>query len=102
MKTGLRLTTLEGKRNEDDCLNTKHLRGKQPTTQIAWCCGLLFLLTFFAVVPHAMASAAQGGGLPYETWLTNLQQSLTGPVALQFIDHRHRSRRWSTDIWRRA
>ncbi len=38
---------------------------KQPTRQIAWCCGLLFLLTFFAVVPHAMASSAQGGGLPY-------------------------------------
>ena len=28
-----------------------------------------------------MASAAQGGGLPYEAWLTKLQQSLTGPVA---------------------
>ncbi len=57
------------------------LAGKQPTTQMAWCCGLLFLLTFFAVVPHALASAAQGGGLPYETWLTNLRQSMTGPVA---------------------
>ncbi len=54
---------------------------KQPTRQIAWCCGLLFLLTFFAVVPHVMASAAQGGGLPYEAWLTKLQQSMTGPVA---------------------
>ncbi len=54
---------------------------KLPATQIAWCCGLLVLLIFFAGTPHAMASAAQGGGLPYETWLTNLRQSMTGPVA---------------------
>lgn len=34
---------------------------------------------FFA--SHAQASAAAGGGLPYEAWLTKLQSSLTGPVA---------------------
>ncbi|MGO9375192.1 MAG: conjugal transfer system pilin TrbC [Syntrophobacteraceae bacterium] len=62
-------------------VSTKNSFAEQPTTQIAWCCGLFFLLTFFAVVPHAMASAAQGGNLPYETWLTNLRQSMTGPVA---------------------
>ena len=62
-------------------VSTQNSFAEQPTTQIAWCCGLLILLTFFAVVPHAMASAAQGGGLPYEAWLTKLQQSMTGPVA---------------------
>lgn len=29
----------------------------------------------------ALASAAEGGGLPYESWLTSLQKSVTGPVA---------------------
>ncbi len=53
----------------------------KPATLLACFCGFLFLLTFFAAVPHAMASAAQGGNLPYETWLTNLRQSMTGPVA---------------------
>ncbi len=30
----------------------------------------------------ALASQGQGGGLPYESWLNNLRQSVTGPVAL--------------------
>ncbi len=34
-----------------------------------------------AFASHAHASAAAGGGLPYEAWLTKLQASLTGPVA---------------------
>jgi len=43
---------------------------------------ILVLIATIAFLPsHAHASAAQGGGLPYETWLTNLRQSLTGPVA---------------------
>ncbi|HGJ8671031.1 TPA: TrbC/VirB2 family protein [Neisseria gonorrhoeae] len=29
----------------------------------------------------ALASQGQGGGLPYESWLNNLRQSVTGPVA---------------------
>ena len=66
---GTKPTTLKGKNHED---RLKCLHGKLPATQIAWCCGLLVLLIFFAGTPHAMASAAQGGGLPYETWLTNL------------------------------
>ena len=37
-----------------------------------------FMLVF---VSQAHASAAAGGGLPYEAWLTKLQESLTGPVA---------------------
>lgn len=40
------------------------------------------LLLFMLLVPHhAAASAGTGGSLPYESWLTNLQNSVTGPVA---------------------
>ena len=35
----------------------------------------------FAFTSYAHASAGAGGGLPYEAWLTKLQQSMTGPVA---------------------
>ena len=43
---------------------------------------LLLLIGFtFAFASYAHASAAAGGGLPYEAWLTKLQESLTGPVA---------------------
>lgn len=33
------------------------------------------------VSPQAHASAGTGGSLPYESWLTQLQASVTGPVA---------------------
>ena len=46
---------------------------------------LFMLLVFTALLllftQSAFASAAQGGGLPYEGWLTKLRQSVTGPVA---------------------
>ena len=43
---------------------------------------LLLVLGFtLAFADQAHASAAAGGGLPYEAWLTKLQESLTGPVA---------------------
>ena len=43
---------------------------------------LLLVLGFtLAFASQAHASAAAGGGLPYEAWLTKLQESLTGPVA---------------------
>jgi type IV secretion system protein VirB2 len=47
---------------------------------------LPLLLLAFAVVTlmptdHVFASAASGGGLPYETWLGTLRNSVTGPVA---------------------
>ena len=32
-------------------------------------------------VPDALASAGSGGGLPYESWLQSLEDSVTGPVA---------------------
>ena len=43
-----------------------------------------FQLLFMAwsMIPElAEASVGTGGGLPYETWLTSLQNSVTGPVA---------------------
>ena len=41
---------------------------------------ILLVLTLFA--PHqAFAAEGTGGGLPYESWLTNLRNSATGPVA---------------------
>ena len=43
---------------------------------------IILVLGFtFAFTSYAHASAGAGGGLPYEAWLTKLQQSMTGPVA---------------------
>ena len=49
----------------------------------------LFLLCLCVVAVYfapaeAFASAGSGGGLPYESWLTKVQQSATGPVAFAF------------------
>jgi type IV secretion system protein TrbC len=43
----------------------------------------LFLLFAFLLLSadFTFASEGVGGGLPYETWLTNLRNSVTGPVA---------------------
>ena len=42
----------------------------------------LLLLMLWVITPEiAEASVGSGGGLPYETWLTSLQNSATGPVA---------------------
>lgn len=44
--------------------------------------GTAVLLLFMLLVPqHVAASTGTGGSLPYESWLTNLQNSVTGPVA---------------------
>lgn len=44
--------------------------------------GLLALLSFFLLAPQiTFASEGTGGSLPYESWLTNLRNSVTGPVA---------------------
>ncbi|MBZ2206577.1 conjugal transfer system pilin TrbC [Massilia soli] len=44
------------------------------------CAGLLLFVIVFA--PHtAFAAEGTGGSLPYESWLTNLRNSVTGPVA---------------------
>ncbi len=43
---------------------------------------LAVMLAVFIVAPqHAFASEGTGGSLPYESWLTNLRASVTGPVA---------------------
>jgi type IV secretion system protein VirB2 len=42
-----------------------------------------FLLVAFLMLSSDLTFASEGGGggLPYETWLTNLRNSVTGPVA---------------------
>lgn len=43
---------------------------------------LAALAVCFAFAPvHAFASTGSGGSLPYESWLTSLRSSVTGPVA---------------------
>jgi type IV secretory pathway VirB2 component (pilin) len=43
---------------------------------------VVLLLALLLLAPqHAFASEGTGGSLPYEGWLTNLRNSVTGPVA---------------------
>lgn len=42
---------------------------------------LVLLLLIMSFPQSAFASEGTGGSLPYESWLTNLQNSVTGPVA---------------------
>ena len=45
-------------------------------------CGLVVLLLVLVFAPqHVFAAEGTGGSLPYESWLTNLRNSVTGPVA---------------------
>jgi type IV secretion system protein TrbC len=47
-----------------------------------FCVAVALLLALCLLAPqHAFASEGTGGSLPYETWLTNLRNSVTGPVA---------------------
>src|SRR5476651_2848451 len=41
----------------------------------------LFAVLLVAVGNDAYAGTATGGSLPYESWLTSLRDSVTGPVA---------------------
>jgi type IV secretion system protein VirB2 len=44
--------------------------------------GLTGIMAIMLLLPHhAMASEGSGGSLPYESWLTSLRNSVTGPVA---------------------
>lgn len=50
---------------------------------------LLFALFALAIValflwPHAAWASESGGGLPYESYLTKIRQSATGPIAYAF------------------
>ncbi|MBU5612657.1 conjugal transfer system pilin TrbC [Geomonas azotofigens] len=66
------VTTLES--------NHRALRIDRTVLLVAGTASLLLL--FMLLVPyHAAASTGTGGSLPYESWLTNLQNSVTGPVA---------------------
>lgn len=42
---------------------------------------IISLLGFFLLTDNAHASVGGGGALPYESWLVNLRNSVTGPVA---------------------
>ena len=43
--------------------------------------GALAFLAILVTSHPAMAAVGQGGSLPYESWLSNLSNSVTGPVA---------------------
>ncbi len=50
-------------------------------TDSLWCVGFLLMLCA-CMLPHdAYAAGTAGGGLPYESALTRLRASITGPVA---------------------
>jgi len=51
---------------------------KSPIIKISLLTFFLFLLMLPEIV---LASVGGGGGLPYETWLVSLRNSVTGPVA---------------------
>jgi type IV secretion system protein VirB2 len=55
-------------------------------TQWRWQMVLMLglVLMLLMLVSHPAAAAAAGGGLPYESWLSKIQSSITGPVAFAF------------------
>ncbi len=54
----------------------------QPNNKAVIYSGLLVILALFLLAPlPGVASEGTGGSLPYEGWLTNLRNSVTGPVA---------------------
>ncbi len=50
-------------------------------TDSLWGVGFLFMLCIIALPHDAYAAGTAGGGLPYESALTRLRASITGPVA---------------------
>jgi type IV secretion system protein TrbC len=50
-------------------------------TDSLWGFGLLLILCVFMLPHDAYAAGTAGGGLPYESALTRLRASITGPVA---------------------
>ncbi|MEZ4245551.1 MAG: TrbC/VirB2 family protein [Nitrospira sp.] len=50
-------------------------------TQYLWSIGLLLTLCLITLPHEAYAAGTAGGGLPYESALTRLRASITGPVA---------------------
>jgi type IV secretion system protein VirB2 len=43
--------------------------------------GIIVLALVILIPEQAYASVGSSGGLPYESWLTSLRNSVTGPVA---------------------
>jgi type IV secretory pathway VirB2 component (pilin) len=61
---------------------SQHLRKQPRNRNTLLYIGAVLLLVLILVAPHhALASEGTGGSLPYESWLTNLRNSATGPVA---------------------
>lgn len=50
-------------------------------TQPFYFYSILFCLCLLLLTDSAFASVGGGGQLPYESWLVNLRNSVTGPVA---------------------
>ncbi|HBD7093887.1 TPA: TrbC/VirB2 family protein [Legionella pneumophila] len=44
-----------------------------------WMMGLVVL--FLLIVTHPALASTAGGGLPFDSWLTKIQKSITGPFA---------------------
>ena len=53
-----------------------------PGRRTALCLVLALVIVLLTLAPqHVQAAQGTGGTLPYESWLTNLRNSVTGPVA---------------------
>ncbi|SEG19999.1 TrbC/VirB2 family protein [Nitrosomonas ureae] len=52
-----------------------------PSIALFFIVSLCSFLLFFLLIDNAQAAVGAGGALPYETWLVNLRNSVTGPVA---------------------
>jgi type IV secretion system protein VirB2 len=44
-----------------------------------WMMGLIILFLLF--MAHSASASTTGGGLPFDSWLTKIQKSITGPFA---------------------
>ncbi|WP_131774893.1 TrbC/VirB2 family protein [Legionella anisa] len=44
-----------------------------------WMMGAIILL--FLLITHPACASSAGGGLPFDSWLTKIQKSITGPFA---------------------
>ncbi|WP_405130446.1 conjugal transfer system pilin TrbC [Shewanella indica] len=52
------------------------------SNRMMWAFALAALAVAIMMIPQqALASVGTGGSLPYESWLTDLRNSVTGPVA---------------------
>ena len=59
----------------------EHTEDGSQWTHSLWGIGLLLMLYAFALPNEVYAAGTAGGGLPYESALTRLRASITGPVA---------------------